>query len=202
MAVDDLAQLNIIITTPTGTQENVLGFRAKTSGATRAGLASEFDGARLTEWMSWKSNLTSCNLLVVEDIRPGTGATVVHAVSPAKVGGSSGGQLLPPQSALVQSWRTALKGRSFRGRSFHGGFMETQQDAGVWGAAMAVTASAIGDNMLARYGPAGTYADWQLVIISLISGGVKRVTPVSTPVDSFSFDLSVFTQRRRGSGAR
>lgn len=202
MATDDLAQLNVLFNTPVGTQENVLGFRAKTNTATLAGLAAEFDGARLTDWIATMANAWSVSLLTVEDIRPGTHATVLHAVSPAKANTTGTGEVLPPQDSAVISWRTDTKGRSFRGRSYHPGHLESQQASGVWTSSTLVALNAMADNFLARYGPSGTYTDWQFVIISLSSGGVRRLNPVSTAVTAFAVSPFVFTQRRRGAGVK
>lgn len=55
----------------------------------------------------------------------------IIAVSPLASVGSSGGEPLPANAALVVTWRTALAGRSFRGRTYLGPSTETVNSSGV-----------------------------------------------------------------------
>jgi hypothetical protein len=59
----------------------------------------------------------------------------------AAVAGSDPGESLPPQVCVVVTTRTALVGRSNRGRVYIGGFSETQNIAGAVAAAGANTAA-------------------------------------------------------------
>jgi len=199
VAINDLAELNILIDTPSGREENVLGFKATATTATLDGLAADFQANFLAQWMATSSNAVTCSRLDVVDVWPGTAATVVHTVSPAQAGAISG-ELLPPQSAAVFSYRTPLKGRSFRGRSFHGQHCEVQQNDGVWTATPLAAWDTLFDNYLARYGIADPVAHWRACVISRFNAGVKRVAPIGTFITDISVEPFVFSMRRRAQG--
>jgi hypothetical protein len=201
VAVGDIVELVIEIDGPNGTSLNVLGFEARNVAATFDGLASSFDTNDLSGYTAQMGTGFSCSLLRVVDIKPGTAATVLHGVSPAKAGTNTS-ESLPTQSALVFSWRSALKGRSFRGRTYMMGLGETNQAAGVWGAATVTAMDTWADSFLARYSASDPASHWRFGVISKFSGGLKRATPIITPVVDFAVDTEVFTQRRRGRGVR
>jgi hypothetical protein len=185
---------------------NVLGFAVLTGSptvqdlvddiATHVGLHSE---TGLVALAFGHANSATIVALVGHDVKPGTAASYERSASQAG-SISSPGDLLPPQDALVASLRTALKGRSFRGRTYLTGFGEVQQVAGIW------QSSALGnvpegfDWLLNRYGPSGTSTAFQWSVVSRVNGGIVRPTPVSTPVTSYSLDPVVRTQRRRQLG--
>lgn len=195
-SIGDLAELNIIIDTAAGVEENVLGFKATATTASLDGLASDFNTNFLQQWLTQSVTSTSCSRLDVVDVVPGVLATKVFTVSPAKAGAVTGDQL-PPQNALVLSWRSDLKGRSFRGRSFTVAHGESQQAGGIWTAGIIAAYDTIIDNYLARYGLADPVAHWRACVISRFSGGVRRVPPIGTFITDGSLDVRVRSQRRR-----
>lgn len=201
VAVGDIARLVTFVTGPNGTSLMVLGFEARNVAATFDGLAASFEANDLPGLIAQMANVYSCNLLVVEDVKPGTAASTLHGVSPA-VAGTNTAQSLPPQDALVISWRTALKGRSFRGRTYVPGLTEVNQDAGIWGSATTAAYDTWADAFLARYSASDPASHWRFGVVSEVTGGLKRVTPIITPVSNFGVDAEVFTQRRRGRGGR
>lgn len=82
--------------------------------------------------------------------------------------GTNGGQLLPPATAGVISWRTANIGASYRGRTFVGGFTEGDNDGG-----MSVTAkNALSDfaaDLVAAFADAGPPEQF-IGVVSRFSG--------------------------------
>lgn len=202
VASGDIAQLVIPITGPAGTMLNVLGFEAVDGTATFDGLASSFNTNDLAGFMQFMRNTFTCTELRVEDVKPGTAATHLFQVTPTKAGTNSTSEALPPQSALVISWRTPLKGRSFRGRTYMGGLCESDQNVGDWSSALIAAIDTWTDNFLARYAVASPASKWRFGIISRVSAGLTRAVPILTHVDGALIDGSVFTQRRRGKGRR
>lgn len=200
MATNDLATLNVVYRLGSVLLENVLAFKFKTSSSSLAGLAADFDSELLSTFLSGKHTSVSCDTLLARDVVPGTAAPVEYTVSPAKTGNNSSGDPLPPQCALVTTWRTALAGRSYRGRSYSAGLCENHQNAGTFDSSETTNAINIAQAILDRYGPSGDSADYQLVVLSRYHAGVKRVTPIGTVVTSFSVHAIVYNQRRRTIG--
>jgi hypothetical protein len=115
-------------------------------------------------------------------------------------------EILPPQIAAGIEWFTALRGRSFRGRTFHGGFCEdgsnTAPVAGLI-TALGSFATALGTDftglgivpsVVSRYsgthlvaGPGG----------QTLRRPLPRVTGLSTPITSHSIETVWNTIRRR-----
>lgn len=142
--------------------------------------------------------------VTVSDVVPGTAASVVYtAVSPPTGTAAIGthGQLLPPQSAFVTTWRTALGGRSYRGRIYLGGYGTLDQVGGTWIAGHQTGLQSVLTSFFARYRiTGGAYAKWGLVVISKQLNGAVRATPVGTEITSFTNRATVYTQRRREVG--
>lgn len=106
------------------------------------------------------------------------------------------GDPMPNNVALVMSLRTALRGRSFRGRIYVGGISEsnalgnevlgTLRDAHVlrWSQLIVFTGGVL-------------TPDLTMVVLSYFSGGAVRGTPVATPVATISANTRFDTMRRR-----
>jgi len=200
MAEADIVALRLIGQQNGQAINHVFGFQALTAGATRAGLATDFNTNLLTTFLVGKSNQLAFSGIQVDDIVPGTGARVEFAVTPAKVGNDSTSDPMPPKDALVITWNTLTKGRSYRGRTFETGRVEAGQSNGVWLASTVTLANAFATAMLARYGPSGASADWRFGIISRFNNGLERAVPVLTGVVGFAVRTTVYSQRRRTIG--
>lgn len=114
----------------------------------------------------------------------------------APVNGTDGGDLLPLMTAVCITLRTALAGRSFRGRYFQAGFTETQNQAGGVPSATAVDSTV--DFLTAVMGDLAT-SNLALAVISRPSAisippRVGNATPVTAIV---SREFQWKTQRRR-----
>lgn len=127
----------------------------------------------------------------------------------ANVTGSDGGQAIPGQSSLVLSWYTALRGRSFRGRSYLNGWTEGQSDGTPSSTAISTSGAYAGDlvaNMATQFG-----AGFGLCVVSRFSGThlesrpggqlikvpTPRTTGLATPITGVNIGDTWFTQRRR-----
>lgn len=200
MAIDDLKELVVLFNGPTKVCEMTFGFVAKTSGADVATLASGFKTnlVKNTSGGLLIRKLASVNVSEIDvvDVVPGTAATYVYTFA-AVPGDGTAGEGLPPQCAGLFSWRTNLRGRSYRGRTYWPFMLEADQNAGTWVSSVLTPAAAIVTNLLAVYGPTGTDPDWQFCVISRQHNGVVRPTPAFTNVVSGAFRTEVATQRRR-----
>lgn len=202
MPVNDVAQLTVVIQNAVTSDQfnNVLNFKFVDAAATLSGLASDFEANLLATWMGPSGNGFSCNLLRVRDVVPGTGAGVDHSVVPAIAGGAGTSEGLPFQNAAVITWRTALSGRAYRGRSFLCGMSEGHQTAGTLDSGEISLMQTIITNILARYGGSGASALYRFGVVSRTLNGVARPVPVWTQIEAGVARSLVKTQRRREIG--
>lgn len=179
----------------------VLGFRQRASGGggTFAQLCTDFKIAAQSNYVNGKSTGFTITEYNVIDVVPGTAATYQETPSPTPTG-SDGGTPGPPATCAVVTWNTALKGRSYRGRTYMGGYAQTSFPSGLVIASVQTTITTWANYMITRYGPSGTSAVWEFGIISRVSGGVGRPTPIFTPVTGWASDWIARQQRRREVG--
>lgn len=104
------------------------------------------------------------------------------------------GEQVAGNAALVISWRTALIGRSFRGRTYIGGLDGAATDTAqavspAFAAAMAGSAASLLDAL--------TAAGAALAVLSRYAGKVLRVAGLLTEIVSVIVDTKIDSQRRR-----
>jgi hypothetical protein len=197
----DLYAVHVLYTTPGGVAENTFGFAARqaVAGDAQTDLANAFRTAMIKNTSGGLLfNMTagfSCTTIRVEDVKPGTLATVESVA--AAVTGNDAGQALPPQNAVVMTLYTASKGRSYRGRVYLPGVSENAWDGSAMPGAVLTNYLTIPTQLGAVFGPGGSNANWSLVVISRYLNKVKRGTPVGTAVTSIVVDPIIHTQRRR-----
>lgn len=130
-----------------------------------------------------------------------TTLTSPQAVDPSWAGipGAQPGAAAPSNVALAISFRTALSGRSFRGRNYISGFQVTNVTENS-------VASGIGDALVAAYNDlqsvvTAEFSDAAWVVVSKFSGGVARLAGEVTPIVVASLtDYFVDSMRRRLTG--
>lgn len=137
--------------------------------------------------------------IYITDLTSATGPT--HTETPATLitGGASGEQL-PNNVSVAVSFRTALRGRSFRGRNYFVGLVDSQVAHNTLTGAMIAALTNAYNQLPASLGTSG--AIW--VVVSRFTAGAPRVTGVATPVSAVVIvDDTVDSQRRRlpGRGA-
>lgn len=206
MAIGDLARVKWRYLVNGQSVINTFGFKdldgAHTFTQLAADLWSAANGLPLLIGSSRNSVVTQD--VTVQDVVPGTAATLVYSAAGPPTGGdtlAAGGELLPPQSAFVTTWRTALAGRSYRGRFYLSGMGVLRQVGGTWTAAHVTGLSGVLTSFFARYRvTGGVYGHWGLVVISEQFGGVPRAVPIGTEITSFQVRPTVYSQRRREIG--
>lgn len=201
--IGDIREVRVNYTIPRGRAQNNFGFECVTNvaGADQAALATAFRTAMVKATsgglLYGMANDCSCDSLWVDDVKPGTAARYIDAS--AVVAGSSAQADLPPQCAVLYSMKTALKGRSYRGRFYLPGPVQTDETDGAWSAGAITAYTTILTQLLAVFGPSGSNGDWRLAVVSRFANKQKRTVPVSTQVTSISLDPLVATQRPRRS---
>lgn len=142
--------------------------------------------------------VTAVTFLGVEakDLSVDGGATAFANATPPGTGGSAGDGM-PGGTAFVVTLKTALSGRSYRGRKFIFGLNRSQVS---------------GNELLAGY--AGSFVEAfndlidvltavskLLVVVSRVLDGIDRIVAVTTPVTTAAYsDLEIDSQRRRLTG--
>ena len=200
MAEADIYALRLIGSLGGQAINHVFGFTALTGTATRLGLAQDFNTSLLTTFLVGKSSQLTFTGIQVDDVVPGQGARVDFSITPPKVGNDATSDPLPPKDALVITWNTLTKGRSYRGRTFETGRVEAGQSAGLWIASTSNLAAAFAAAMIARYGPTGTSADYAFGVISRYLNKQERAQPVFTGITGYAIRPTVYSQRRRTIG--
>lgn len=110
--------------------------------------------------------------------------------------GGSGGESMPGNVAFVVKFYTAERGRSGRGRNYIPGIPEPNVTINT----LDITTA---NNLADGYGglvAGGTYdpSPWLWVVVSRVSGGVRRAEGVFVPIIGVEYvDLTVDSQRRR-----
>lgn len=138
----------------------------------------------------------NCNLTKVSarDLSSALGAYYDYTL-PTPVAGVRSGQAMALQVAMTVTQRTALRGRSYRGRIFHYGLAnEDKQNEKSWQSAVAAEVQSAYSAMIAAIEIDG---DCTNVVISRYAGKSSRITGVSTPVTAIQGRLKIATQRRR-----
>jgi len=155
-------------------------------------LASALDAWITAQLAAEISNSVSIDYIKVTGLTTVTDPTVT--IVPTTPAGTLTGLVLAAQTALVVTFLTANRGRSFRGRNYVAGRVNgdlltvtTWQPARV--AAMGLTYV----NQPGIVNPTG----WTHQILSRFNNGVRRTVGVSTPVLQYVAKGQVATQRKR-----
>ena len=144
---------------------------------------------------SWKANMATTLSLVtikVTDLSSEFAPGIEYATGLPLVA-TSGGASMPNSVCVAVTWLTALRGRSYRGRTYHVGLLETQ----VLDNAITVAAQGLLAVYYAKFLTDIGVTGAALVVASRIEGGVERVTGLTTPVIGLKIDRIIDTQRRR-----
>ena len=129
------------------------------------------------------------------DLASETGSVINHQAG-LPVVGTSVSPSLPNNVALVITKRTALRGRSFRGRIFHPGLTEAAVLGNQVPPASVTDLVGIWSTLLTIDLPIAL-EDAVMAVVSRFSEGQPRVTGVTTFVTNLTSDGTVDSQRRR-----
>jgi hypothetical protein len=110
--------------------------------------------------------------------------------------GTDASPSLPNHVTVAVSFRTAQRGRSYRGRAYHVGLTEADVTANtVASAHLTSMQTAYEDIMAVSSGAAVDF--WKLHVLSYFSNGSVRQTPVATLVTGIAINPTIDSQRRR-----
>lgn len=200
MAIGDLALVVAELRGAGQVFQNTFGFKAISAGATLTNLVADFRDAAIKNTSGGLlyplTDDVGCAYVRAVDVVPGTQANVEESFAEV-LGAGNTSEPLPFHCAVVITWRTGLAGRSYRGRTYLTGAAEDQQNAGQWSSAFLAVVATFPVNMLATFGPTGSNANWQLVVISRVANGVERATPIGTAITGYAVRQPVYTQTRR-----
>jgi hypothetical protein len=174
--------------------ENTLYFKKNA-----AIVGSDFDlmGDFLRDWWtgymdSLISSSVSLNKILLADLTLENGIGYEYRDSlPAN--GQAVGNPLPANCAIAVKFSTGYRGRSYRGRNYIGGLLDTAADS-------SVIVTAVGQDIVDAYAlfiENATISDFTWSVVSRIGNGVERSQAVVTPVLTVSVDPVMDSQRRR-----
>jgi hypothetical protein len=112
--------------------------------------------------------------------------------------GTLTGNALPNNVAICVSYQTALRGRSYRGRTYHGGLTDAAVDDTTHISSTYQTNLAV--SYIAFFAQIETDVSGVHVILSRRNGGAPRTVGAATEVESVSVDLALDSMRRRLAG--
>ena len=152
---------------------------------------------------SWELNISphvsstvSLNRTVATDLTTESSGQVTD---PGGIAGGNANAQMPDNVTLTISFRSDLRGRSFRGRVFHVGMPRVD----------AVTPDSVGSTNAALYQASyeafiadvlAAVTGFTHVVVSLCHDGDWRLTGVTTPVTGIQVDPLIDSQRNRLSG--
>jgi hypothetical protein len=138
--------------------------------------------------------------LRIQDLSPGVAAGRVYPIT--GTGGNSVDDAMPPLCSLCVTWRTGLKGKQNRGRTYLTGFAEDSANAGYWIPEIQDWAIAeFAGQLMGAFGPLGT-ENYTLSLIHTMAGGSRLIPPTATPITGYTVNNPVRGIRRRGVGVR
>lgn len=192
---DNVCQAELIFSWNTQIVETVLHFEPD-SGLTPTKM-NEL-GAFLQQWYDTQmqnQHPTTVSLINIKltDLTLQIGPVVNYSTGLPLVGAGASPSL-PNNVALVFTKRTILRGRSYRGRIYHFGLMESMVTDNQVGGANITNLVAIYSLLL---NPITATANWDLVVVSRYNNNQPRVTADVTAVTNITTDGLVDSQRRR-----
>lgn len=165
-----------------------------------AGWDLEEDAAGAAWFRDWwddsvKSEVsTACSLtqIKVRDLDPANQPTFIYE-SGLPITGTSSGTAAPTNVTACVTWRTALSGRSFRGRTYHVGLTVTKF-------ALSKLTVPVQAEMIQMYTDlidAVEDEECELAVVSYRTNKDLRDYPIATPITSCYVDRNLDSMRRR-----
>ena len=138
--------------------------------------------------------------IVVKDVSVEDGSQVEEEFATPLFGTVGSVAAVPNNVAICIGLKTAQTGRSFRGRNYYAGLLETDFALSLLSGGRVAT---LFDSALALPGRLNDLAEAELAIASYVHNGAPRTTGVLTPVTSMTINSIADSQRRRlpGRGA-
>jgi len=157
-------------------------------------------GSRLAGWwfLKWQGvvpTTLSMDKVILTDLSADAAPSIEYTTGLPAVGTNAGAQM-PNNVTLCISLRTALRGRSYRGRIYHLGLREDIVTGNTVSAATAADHLDRYDDLMNLTSGSGEPAH-KICVLSYWANGTLRSTPVATIVTSMSVNAQVDTMRRR-----
>lgn len=204
MAIDNLLSLAATSTLFGNQVVNVWGFKQISEAAGFNGqlLIDDWQAGCQVQYLATITGSVTLNRLSARAVYPDSHELAEETLVSSNVG-TSAGAAGANQLAGIITWRTALAGRSYRGRSYLPGMNTSWVVNGLWNASAQAVMNAYVSAMILRFGPSGTSLNFRLVTISRYAGKAQRVTPIGTPITTgIARDVPGTIRRRRiGVGA-
>lgn len=140
----------------------------------------------------YASSAVKPTLIVAASLQDATAPTVEASLDADPVGTRTS-PAMPMNVTVAVGLRTALRGRSYRGRIYHVGLTE---DMIAFSVLLPVYVTDLVANYNALRATLAPYG-FALAVLSRVNGGVRRTVGVSTPVESITVDAFLDSQRRR-----
>lgn len=150
-------------------------------------------------WVTGRSTAFNTYGLEMVDVLPSTSPLLQKALSAP---GDIADDVMPPNDSLCITLRTAVKGRTGRGRMYLNGFTEGSANGGYWEAGAQDVATEIAASLLTNFGADFVDRNMTWGVISRFEFKAKRDIPAFTPIDSYTVHNEVRTLRRRAVGVR
>lgn len=130
----------------------------------------------------------------VTDLESLSGPSIEYTTG-LPLAGTSAGLALPNGVSMVVRWLTALRGRSFRGRTYHLQLTEGGVDGNTINSGQVTTYTNNYQALLTLINTA--IPAMSLCVLSEVSGGLPRANGICTVITGLSIDSTVDSQRRR-----
>lgn len=193
--VPGVVQLESVYSMAGQTVENV--FHYQTPGPIAAEEMMELALKWIDQWNTYMKPYipteVSLTAVKVTDLDTAT-SPAITASAGLPLAGTQNGVLLPNSVSLCITKRTALRGRSQRGRIYWPGLGETNVTNNVVSAALVSAIIAGLENM--KVVPTLT-GNNEMVVVSRFTANAPRASGIFTPVTNFTSDGVVDSQRRR-----
>lgn len=159
-----------------------------------AGVFSSYWNAGFAEYLDTTNSLSSIEVTALdEESSPG----IVYTTGLPINGDNSVDENLPGNVTVAVRWNTALRGRSYRGRTYHVGLSKANvTDNRVVGLVAIALQEKYGGMTLGQ----GTWVGHTMVVVSYMSHKTWRTTAVCTPIIACYVDQYTDSQRRRLQG--
>lgn len=155
-------------------------------------LAADVAAVMVSSVMPLLSSFLTLNEIVVTDLSSSTGDQVSYNTG-LPLAGSQTGDYLPANVAFAIGFKTTVRGRSYRGRNYVVGLVESQAN----GNHIDATTRTNLVNAWQDLGAAGVPDAWTHVVVSRFTAGAPRVTGVATVVTEYVTYDDVFDSQRR-----
>lgn len=206
-AAGDLVVVKLLSTCAGEPTVNDLSFRIDNPAANWAAQVAQVSGdldsalGLLTSgvWSTGRSTAFNTYGVQVVDVLPNTSPLGEVALSAP---GDIADDVMPPNDSLCVTLRTAVKGRTGRGRMYLNGWSEGSANGGYWESGAQDQATAIAVALMTAFGEGGGIPNMRWGVISRFEFGAKREIPAFTQIDSFTVHNEVRTLRRRAIGVR